>query len=159
MKNLCHFELCWLIKLYITSSLPSSRAASPNVDLYPALLPQKTHILLNILFFTFGVADDPSSPSILPKKLMWKTREYPMEREREMECREGTRVLLKEKKEWDTLETTLLAFVCLNMYLVLEQSPTRAHLSLPSFYLPPHLLQIIHCLSLSIKYLLNFVEF
>lgn len=159
MKNLCHFELCWLIKLCITSSLPSSSAASPNVDLYPALLPQKTHILLNILFFAFGVADDPSSPSILPKKLMWKTREYPMERERERDGMQRRYEGIVKRKQNETLETPLLAFVCLNKYLVLEKSPTRAHLSLPSFYLPPHLLQIIHSLSLSIKYLLNFVEF
>ena len=81
------------------------------------------------------------------------------ERERERDGMQRRYEGIVKRKQNETLETPLLAFVCLNKYLVLEKSPTRAHLSLPSFYLPPHLLQIIHSLSLSIKYLLNFVEF
>jgi hypothetical protein len=46
----------------LTSSWPSSRAASPNTFRRPALLPQKTQIVRNLLA---GAAAAPSSmPSI-----------------------------------------------------------------------------------------------
>jgi len=39
---------------FLTSSFPSSRAAWLNEGLFPALLPQKTHILLNLLLFALS---------------------------------------------------------------------------------------------------------
>ncbi len=75
-------------------------------------------------------------------------------REREGMLRRYEGIVKREQNETPLLlKLHYFAFVSLNKYLMLEKSPTRAHLSLhPPFFLPSFsTLAIIHSLSLSLS--------